>query len=100
MTTFVVSPFKMSMFRQCPQKYKFQYIEKLASQFRIPRPYLTMGQHVHSALRDFFLIQPVEARTLEILHNLLRKHWRTDRQGFDSVEEEKKWGEKALGLLE
>lgn len=100
MSAFVVSPFKMTMFRQCPQKYKFQYIDKLASQFKTPRPYLTMGTHVHSALRDFFLIQPVSARTLQVLHNLLRKHWRTDRQGFESVEEEKKWGEKALGLLE
>ena len=100
MSIFVASPFKISMFRQCPQKYKFQYIDKLAAEFRTPRPYLTMGQHVHSALRDFFQIQPAEARTLSHLQNLLRKHWRTNREGFESVEEEKKWGEKALHLLE
>lgn len=97
---FAVSPFKLSIFRQCPQKYKFHYIDKLANQFRIHRPYLTMGEHIHSALGDFYQIQPVQNRTLELLHKLLRKHWKNNREGFESLDDEKKWGEKALKLLE
>ncbi|MCX7919869.1 MAG: PD-(D/E)XK nuclease family protein [bacterium] len=96
---FTASPFKLSIFLQCPQKYKFTYIDKLAAEFRTPRPYFTMGENVHSALRDFMGYVPIEERTEERLHHLLRSYWKKNRKGFENVEEEKKWGEKALAML-
>ncbi|MDI6784904.1 MAG: PD-(D/E)XK nuclease family protein [bacterium] len=96
---FTASPFKLSMFVQCPQKYKFAYIDKLAAEFRVPRPYFTMGENVHSALRDFLGYVPFEERTEERLHQLLRSYWKKNRKGFENTEEEKKWGEKALEML-
>lgn len=86
------------MFLQCPQKYKFYYIDKLAYQYKIPRPYLIMGEHVHGALKDFFKL-PVEKRSLEMLHQRLRYRWKQKREAFLSIEEEKEWGEKALKML-
>ncbi len=96
---FTASPFKLSMFVQCPQKYKFAYVDRLAAEFRVPRPYFTMGENVHSALRDFLGYVPIDERTEERLHQLLRSYWKKNRKGFENTEDEKKWGEKALSML-
>ena len=41
------SYFRLSMFRQCRQRYKLHYIDGLAQEYKKARPYLTMGEHVH-----------------------------------------------------
>ena len=41
------SYFRLNMFRQCRQRYKLHYVDGLAQEYRKPRPYLTMGEHVH-----------------------------------------------------
>lgn len=41
------SYFRPSMFRQCRHRYKLHYVDDLAEVYRKPRPYLTMGEHVH-----------------------------------------------------
>jgi len=45
------SYFRLSMFRQCRHLYKLHYVDGLAKECRKPRLYLTMGEHVHGALR-------------------------------------------------
>ena len=91
------SHFKLSMFGQCPLRYKYHYIDGLIKEYKKERPYLSMGESVHRALANFFRINDVELRTLENLHNLLRKNW--SRRGFENEEEEKRWGLKALEML-
>lgn len=93
-----LSPFKISMFLECPKKYKFHYIDNLSVQFQKPKPYLTMGEHVHSALKDFFE-KPPGKRNKKLLEELLRKHWKEKREGFKNVEEERKYGLSALEML-
>jgi len=87
------------MFQQCPRQYKFQYIDRLGDIYRKPRPYFTMGDHVHATLKDFLSVIPVSERNLSKLEDLLREKWRRNRKGFDSRADEKRWGEKALNQL-
>ena len=96
---FRASSFKLRMYETCPQQYKFQYIDKLADQYKTPKPYLTMGAHVHNALYDFYEQNEPEHRNWEILEALLRKRWRENRNGFADKEDEREWGMKALQML-
>lgn len=58
-----------------------------------------MGAHVHNALKDFYEQLPVEDRNFEQLEKILRRRWIENRRGFESREEEAKWGVKALNML-
>lgn len=95
-----LSPHSVGMFRECRQRYKFHYIDKLGDAFFRAKPYFTMGNHIHATLRDFFAILPVEARTMQTTEELLRRNWRHCRFGFKNEEDEKRWGKKALAQLE
>lgn len=97
--SFKASAFKLQMFSQCRLKYKLTYIDGLADQYKTAKPYLTMGAHVHNALKDFFELVPPEQRTVQRLEELLRLRWKQNRSGFESADEEKKWGTKALTML-
>jgi putative RecB family exonuclease len=96
---FEASPFSLSMFEQCPRQYKFQYIDHMGDIYRKARPYFTMGDHIHAALKDFLSVVPAAERNLPRLENLLREKWRRNRKGFIDKDDEKKWGEKALNQL-
>ncbi|MCJ7515708.1 MAG: PD-(D/E)XK nuclease family protein [Dehalococcoidia bacterium] len=96
---FEASPFSLNMFQNCPRQYKFQYIDHLGDIYRKARPYFTMGDHVHAALKDFLSVVPVSERNQVKLENLLREKWRRNRKGFNDKEDEKRWGEKALNQL-
>lgn len=96
---FEASPFKLNMFQQCPRQYRFHYIDNLKDVYRKPRPYFTMGDHVHAALKEFLSVVPVNERNISKLEDLLRQKWRRNRKGFNDIEDEKKWGEKALNQL-
>jgi putative RecB family exonuclease len=92
------SYFRLSMFRQCRWRYKLHYVDDLGDAYRKPRPYLTMGDNVHGALRDLFSL-PVEERREERLIQLMRDRWRQNREGFKDREEERRYGERATGQL-
>jgi hypothetical protein len=42
---------------------------------------------------------PVEARTVETIEQMLRERWRQYRGGFRTIDDERRWGEKALAQL-
>jgi RecB family exonuclease len=86
------------MFRQCRHRCKLHYVDDLAEVYRKPRPYLTMGEHVHAALRALFSL-PVEERSEERLIELMRDRWRKNREGFADLAEEKLYGERATAQL-
>jgi len=86
------------MFRQCRHRYKLHYVDDLADDYKKARPYLTMGEHVHGALRDLFSL-PVEDRSEDRLIQLMRDHWRKNREGFTELAEEKLYGERATAQL-
>lgn len=97
---FYASPFKLSMFMECPRRYKFQYIDGLAEQFKVPKPHFTMGENVHEALKDFFKKTEPDKRNQKNLEEILRKIWRKNRKGFKNRDEEKKFGLEALAMLD
>lgn len=92
----ILSPFKISIFKQCPLRYKLHYVDKLYKKFKKDRNYLSFGDSLHRTLRDFFKIS-LEERTYENLEKLYRKNW--SRKGYSSIEEERKWGLKGLRIL-
>ena len=97
--TLRLSPSSIALFEQCPQLYRFIYIDKVGDQYRKPRPYFTMANHVHDTLRDFLSRVPLDMRTVETIEKLLRANWRRYHVGFRSEEDEKRWSEKALAQV-
>ncbi|MCK4666089.1 diguanylate cyclase [Candidatus Dependentiae bacterium] len=68
---FYISPFKLSMYFQCPLKYRFHYLDKLDKSY--PKPendYLILGNIVHRTLKEFFLQK--RHRSPEYLLELLK----------------------------
>lgn len=94
-----LSPTAVTCFRQCPKQYKFRYVDHLGDEYGGPRPYFTMGNHVHDTLKEFLTAVPLEQRNCETVVKLLRKNWRRYRMGFKGQEDERRWAEKALKQL-
>jgi len=94
-----LSPTAVTCFRQCPKQYKFRYIDRLGDEYGGPRPYFTMGNHVHDTLKEFLTTVPLDERNMETMVRLLRKNWRRYRIGFRGQEDERRWAEKALRQL-
>ncbi len=93
---FYISPFRLGVFETCPRQYQFAYIEGLLDQYRKPRPYFTMGQHIHDTLKDLTTRVPPGERTIEQAEAILREKWKRNREGFKDVDDERRWGEKAV----
>jgi putative RecB family exonuclease len=95
-----ISPYKISVFRQCRRRYRYHYVDGLWKRYRKPKPYLTMGDHLHATLNAFLSpLTPPEDRTLEHLESLLRKRWAVNRSGFRDIADERCWGMRALDQL-
>ena len=96
---FRLSPTKLSTYRECPRKYRFQYIDRLGPLYRKARPYFTMGSNVHAALKSFFSL-PLRARRTQALTRLLEEQWERNRVGFRSPQEEQQYKGRALLQLQ
>lgn len=97
--TFRASPTKLSLFRQCRRRYRFEYVDRLGPTFKRPRPHLVMGAHVHEALRLLYARVRPERRSAEIAERILRRSWRRGRAGFASEEEERTFGQRAVAMV-
>lgn len=82
---------------KCKQKFKYKYIDKVNACESISNKYMSFGNSMHKALADFNQITNPNYRTIDILHNLLRKNW--IRDGYESIEEERNFGKKGLEML-
>lgn len=96
---FKASAFKLNTFATCPRLYKFIYLDRLSKDFKKPKPYLTMGAHVHNALKDFYEQVEGEDRNFVRLEKILRHRWTENRKGFKDKKDEATWGVKALHML-
>ncbi len=99
MVSLKLSPSSILVFRQCRQRYKFLYIDKLGDQYGRPRPYFTMANHVHATVKDFLSLQPVQLRTTKAIEELLQRNWRRYRVGFRGHQDEMRWAQKALAQV-
>jgi len=96
---FYLSPSSIAVFKQCRQRYKFLHIDKLGDKYGKTRPYFTMANHVHAALKEFLSFQPVRLRTTATAEELLRKNWQRYHLGFRDKNDELRWVEKAMAQL-
>ena len=94
-----LSPSKVSIFERCPRLYKFIYLDKLSHKYKKPKPYLTMSNHIHETLKDFFSIVPVRMRSAATIEIILKEKWQRYNFGFSDSEDERRWLEKALAEL-
>ena len=84
----------MSMYLECPQKFKFRYIDKLPEQ---PKWFFSFGQSVHAALEFLYSIPALPPPTLAQLLEHYKKNWKKD--GYKNAEQEREHlaeGEKIL----
>lgn len=76
----------ISLYLECPQKYKFKYIDKLPEK---PKSFFSFGRSVHSALEFFYNVTALPAPTLEQVLAHYKENW--VREGYKSEEEEKQY---------
>lgn len=93
MTVFYASPTRLALWRQCRRRYKFRYLDGLPTR---DWPWLSFGQSVHAALKEFFDLGP-ETRTWERLERSFRRNW--VRKGYAGEEEERAYFERGLAAL-
>ncbi len=93
-----VSYSMLSIYDECPQKYKFHYKEGLAKLYRQEKPHLSFGESLHKALEDFFKIKNIKDRTKDKLTDILKMVW--VGKGYLSQEEEQQHFHAAQHLLE
>jgi RecB family exonuclease len=99
-----LSPSSALEFKACPQSFLLRYVLKLQEP---STSILCKGTMVHTALERIF-DYPKEERTRALLHNLLREAWSEEKFNgkgtydhlFDSIEEEREWGQQAIKLLD
>jgi putative RecB family exonuclease len=95
---FRLSPYKIGIFRQCPRRYRYHYVDALYQRYRRRWPYLTMGDNVHLALRDFFS-SANRTRDFSTIKRLLATRWTAKAEGFEDREVERRYWRKALNQL-
>ena len=87
----------INTFMQCKRKFKYKYIDKVSTSEKVNSKHISFGNSMHLTLADFNNITNKNYRTLENLHNLLRKNW--IRDGYESRDEERNYGLMGLDML-
>ena len=96
-----LSPSRASQFKTCPKQFKFSNVDKIKEPTNLVQ---AKGTTVHQALEDLYDL-PSSERTPEVLYDLFRKAWSNVRGNdehvnlFNSVEDEREWGQEGLNLL-
>ncbi len=84
----------ISMYQECPQKYKFKYIDKVPEK---PRHFFSFGQSVHLALEFFYGVQALPAPTLEALLANYREQWVS--AGYKDAKQEAEYFDNGKSIL-
>ncbi|MBI3550668.1 MAG: PD-(D/E)XK nuclease family protein [Elusimicrobia bacterium] len=84
----------ISMYTECPQKYKFRYIDKLPEK---PKSFFSFGKSVHSALEYFYNIPALPAPTLEKVLKFYKDNWISE--GYKDAEQERENLEEGERIL-
>lgn len=90
---------RYSLYSECPQKYKFRYVDKLPEK---PKPYFAFGSAIHNALEFLFDIKTPHFPPLEQVLERFEKEWfKTEyfEKGYPSFEGEKQDYVKGMGIL-
>jgi RecB family exonuclease len=84
----------ISLYRECPQKYRFKYIDKIPEK---PRHFFSFGQSVHSALEFFYGVKTPEPPPLKDLLENYEAVW--VKAGYRSAEQEKEYFDEGERIL-
>src|ERR1051326_2816660 len=84
----------ISLFNECPQKYKFKYVDGIPEK---PRHFFAFGQSVHSALEFFYGVKEPVPPTLEQLLEAYGKTWVS--AGYKDEWQEKEYREEGRRIL-
>lgn len=74
----------VSTYQQCPQKWKFRYIDKIPEK---PRSFFSFGKSVHTGLEFLFARLPAAVPSLDEMLAHYKTHW--FRDGYESAAQEK-----------
>lgn len=77
----------LKAYEDCPQKYKFAYVDRLPKMFK-PRPDLALGNNLHNTLKEFYESLSFMPHSLENLIQVLKDNWE-GKNLFPSREDEK-----------
>lgn len=92
----VLSFSRADMYRTCPLKYRFAYVDKLPTQ---PSPALSWGSAIHAALEAWWDQKLPEAPPVDVLLQGLYDGW--DDSGFEGIQRDEKlrWYRHAQDVL-
>ncbi len=85
----------ISMYAECPQKYKFRYIDGIPEK---PKSYFSFGNSVHQALEFLYGVPKPPPPPLEEVLKYYREHW--VRAGYKDAAQEADFLEKGRLILE
>lgn len=86
----------ISIYKECPQKYKFKYIDKIPEK---PRHFFSFGSSVHSALEFFYGGMALPAPSLSDVLKFYKENWIA--KGYkDAAQEEKYFADGRTILTE
>ncbi|MFH1682915.1 MAG: PD-(D/E)XK nuclease family protein [Candidatus Woesearchaeota archaeon] len=82
----IQSPSSINTYKQCPRKYYYQYIQKLAT---LPSIHLVRGNIAHSVLENFYDLdlpsQDHERYFKTAIQRLLLFYWQKEKQRLDQL---------------
>ncbi len=84
----------ISLYNECPQKYKFKYIDKVPEK---PRHFFSFGQSVHTALEFFYDVKEPKAPSLEDVLKHYREKWVS--AGYKDENQETEYFELGRGII-
>lgn len=73
----------ISLYTDCPQKYKFKYVDKLPEK---PKSFFSFGRSVHSALEFFYNVPALPAPRLDQVLARFKADWLSE--GYKDAEQE------------
>jgi len=90
---------KMSLYEECPLKYKFKYLDKIKEE---PKFYFAFGSAIHSALEFLYSVKAPPFPTLDEVHGAFRREWSAKsylEKGYRTQEKSDADCEKGLKML-
>ncbi len=67
---------RMSLYNECPQKYKFRYIHKIPEK---PKSYFAFGHSVHSALEFLYKVDAPPFPSLDEVLRIFERDWHSKK---------------------
>jgi len=84
----------ISLYAECPQKYKFRYVDAVPEK---PRHFFSFGRSVHSALEFFYGVKTPVPPTLDELLKSYRDQW--VKEGYRDQSQEVEYFEEGRRIL-